>query len=166
MERMDVRSRNEYLKGIKESYLKTRNMKEKTQLLDEYCRSTGQARKYVIWKIHRAVLKPGQRKKGKEIYDNQVKAALAKIWETSDYPCGQRLMESQQLSEEAKKKLQEIYLSLNTTHLKRQIDVQLEKLYRVYEDKNKTPQAAIYQNLPPHIVRNYMIKQSSVGLGT
>ena len=86
-----MHSRNEYLKVVKESYLKARDRKEKTQLLDEYCRNTGQSRKYVIWKIHRANLKPKQRKKRKEIYDGQVKTALAKIWEIFDYPCGQRL---------------------------------------------------------------------------
>lgn len=86
-----MHSRNEYLKVIKESYLKARTRKEKTKLLDEYCRNTGHSRKYVIWKIHRAVLKPRQRKKRKEIYDGQVTAALAKIWEIFDYPCGQRL---------------------------------------------------------------------------
>ena len=40
MERMDMHSRNEYLKVIKESYLKASTMKEKTQLLHEYCRNT------------------------------------------------------------------------------------------------------------------------------
>lgn len=86
-----MHSRNEYLKVIKESYLKASARNEKTQLLDEYCRNTGQSRKYVIWKIHRAVLKPKQKKKRKEIYDGQVTAALATIWGIFDYPCGQRL---------------------------------------------------------------------------
>ena len=86
-----MHSRNEYLRLLRERYLKAKAGKEKTQLLDEYCRNTGQSRKYVIWKIHRAVLKPKQRKKRKEIYDGQVKAALAKIGEIFDYPCGQRL---------------------------------------------------------------------------
>jgi len=86
-----MHSRTEYLRVIRESYFKARTRKEKTQLLDEYCRNTGQSRKYVIWKVHRAVLKPKQRKKRKEQYDGQVKAALARIWEIFDYSCGQRL---------------------------------------------------------------------------
>ncbi|MFW6102187.1 MAG: hypothetical protein ACOC6O_00840 [Chloroflexota bacterium] len=53
MERMDMHSRNEYLKVIKDSYFKAKTRKEKTQLLGEYCRNTGQLRKYAIWKIHR-----------------------------------------------------------------------------------------------------------------
>jgi hypothetical protein len=91
MEKMDMHSRNEYLRVIRESYFKARTRKEKTQLLDEYCSNTGQSRKYVIRKIHRADLRPKQRKKRKEQYNGQVKAALAKIWEIFDYPCGQRL---------------------------------------------------------------------------
>jgi len=36
-------------------------------------------------------LRPKQRKKRKETYDGQVKAALVKVWEIFDCPCGQRL---------------------------------------------------------------------------
>jgi len=91
MEKMDVHSRNEYLKVIREKYFKAGTRKEKTRLLDEYCGNTGQSRKYVIWKIHKGMVKPKQRKKRKETYDGQVRAALAKMWEIFDYPCGQRL---------------------------------------------------------------------------
>ena len=51
MERMDMRSRNEYLKVLRERYLEAETRKEKTWILDEYCGNTGQARKYVIRKI-------------------------------------------------------------------------------------------------------------------
>ncbi len=91
MERMDMHSRNEYLKVIRKSYIKAGSRKGKTQILDEYCRNTGQTRKYVITKIHKAELRPKQRKKRKETYGGQVRAALARIWEIFDYPCGQRL---------------------------------------------------------------------------
>ena len=46
-----MHSRNEYLKVIKESYFKVNT------------------RKYIIWKIQQAILKPKQRKKRKEKYD-------------------------------------------------------------------------------------------------
>ena len=88
---MDMHSRNEYLKVIREKYFKARSKKERSQILNEYCSNIGQSRKHVIRKIHRAEIRPKQRKKRKEIYDGQVKAALAKIWEIFDYPCGQRL---------------------------------------------------------------------------
>ena len=73
---------------IREKYFKAGTRKEKTRLLDEYRGNTGQSIKYVVGKIHKAFLKPKQRKK---IYDGQVRAALAKIWEIFDYLCGQRL---------------------------------------------------------------------------
>jgi len=87
-----MHTRNEYLKVLRDKYLKSKTRKEKTQILDEYCNNTGQARKYVIRKIQPGVeLNPKQRKKRGEFYDGQVKAALVRIWEIFDYPCGQRL---------------------------------------------------------------------------
>lgn len=78
----------------------------------------------------------------------------------------QRLMESGQLSKEAKEELQGIYCSLNPAQLKREIDAKLEELYKVYEEKRKTQQADPYRKLVPRMVRNYMIQQSPVGLAT
>src|SRR4030043_111453 len=92
MEGMDMQSRNQYLKVLRERYLRARVKKEKTQILDEYCRNTGQVRKYVIRKIQPGVdLRPKQRKKKKQTYDGQVTAALAQIWEIFDCPRRQRL---------------------------------------------------------------------------
>ena len=87
-----MESRNQYLEVLRERYLRARAKKEKTQILDEYCRNTGQARKYVIRKIQPGIdLRPKQRKKRKQTYDGQVSAPLAKVWEIFDYPCDQRL---------------------------------------------------------------------------
>ena len=87
-----MHSRNEYLKVLRVRYLKAKARTEKSQILDEYCANTGQTRKYVIRKIQPGVeLKPKQRKKRREVYDGQVKPALAKIWEIFDCACGQRL---------------------------------------------------------------------------
>jgi len=91
MERMDTHSRNEYLKVARERYFKCKTKKEKSEILDEYCCNTGSPRKYVIRKIHGVNLEPKQRKKRRETYDGQVKAALAKVWDIFDCPCGQRL---------------------------------------------------------------------------
>ena len=67
-----MQSRNQYLKVLRERYLKAK-AKKKTQILDEYCYNTSQARKYVIRKIQPGVdLRPRQRKKRKETYDGQV----------------------------------------------------------------------------------------------
>jgi hypothetical protein len=92
MEGMDMHSRNEYLKVLREKYLKAQTKEEKSLILDKYCGNTGQARKYVIKKIHSGVgLRPKPRKKRKQTYDGQVSAALSRVWEIFDYPCGQRL---------------------------------------------------------------------------
>jgi len=74
-----MHSRNEYLKVVvvKERYFRARTKKEKSQILDEYCCNTGQSRKYVIMKIHKADLRPKQRKKRGETYDGWVRVALA-----------------------------------------------------------------------------------------
>ncbi|MCL0061108.1 transposase [Dehalococcoidia bacterium] len=92
MERMDMQSRDQYLKVLRERYFKAKAKKEKTEILDEYCRNTDQARKYVIRKMQSVVdLRPKPRKRRKQIYDGQVTATLAEVWEIFDRPCGQRL---------------------------------------------------------------------------
>jgi len=109
---MDMHSRNEYLKVLRERYLKVRTRKEKSRILDEYCSNTGQARKYVIRKIQPGVdLRPRQRKKRQETYNGEVKAALARVWEIFDYPCGQRLKPVLQTEVERLRRLGELKIS-------------------------------------------------------
>ncbi len=106
---MDMHSRNEYLKVLRERYLKARTRKEKSLILDEYCSNTGQARKYLIRKIQPGVdLMPRQRKKRQETYDGEVRAALARVWEIFDYPCGQRLKPVLQTEVERLRRLGEL----------------------------------------------------------
>jgi hypothetical protein len=78
----------------------------------------------------------------------------------------QRLMGSEQISEEAKEELRRVYLSLNPAELKRNIDTKLAKLYQTYEQKKNTQEVNPYKKLVPDTVRNYMIKQFPVGLAT
>jgi hypothetical protein len=90
---MNKGARDEYMKTLRERYLKA-SKKEKGKILDEYCRNTGQERKYSIKKFrYKAGLKDekAERKARKETYDGAVKAPLALIWEIFDRPCGQRL---------------------------------------------------------------------------
>jgi len=88
---MNMASRLEYLKTIKERYLKS-SKKEKGKLLDEYTRNTKQSRKYAIRKLQpRVSLKQKERKKRKCVYDKETVYYLTKIWEVMDCPCGQRL---------------------------------------------------------------------------
>jgi hypothetical protein len=77
---IDMHSRNEYLKVLRERYVKAKTKKEKSRIMDEYCLDTGQARKYAIRKIQQNVslnLKPRRRRR--EIYDGQLTVALARV---------------------------------------------------------------------------------------
>jgi hypothetical protein len=91
---MNMETRNEYLKELRDEYLQTKSKKGKSKLLDEARKRTKLNRKYLIRK-----LKPfsnldktkEDRKKRKRTYNKRVVAALVKIWKIMDYPCGQRL---------------------------------------------------------------------------
>ena len=78
----------------------------------------------------------------------------------------QRLMESNQLPEESKRKLEAIYLSLNPAQLKRSIDTKLDKLHQTYEQKGRAQQVDPMRKVVPHTVTSFMIQQPKVGLPT
>lgn len=93
---MDMHSRNQYLQTLltaKGYHLKTKT--EKSMVLDEYCHTTGQNRKYVIRKIRSGGYAEDRtrvrRRHRASYYDGEVTAALVTCWEIFDYPCGQRL---------------------------------------------------------------------------
>lgn len=44
---MDIHSRKEYIKVLRERYLKAKIRNEKAQILDKYCQNTGPARKFL-----------------------------------------------------------------------------------------------------------------------
>jgi len=91
MERMDMRSRKQYLKVLLGQYVKA-DRRNKGLLLDEYCKNTGQNRKYVIRKINALLFKePPPRKKRVACYGAEVHRALLWLWKVFDHPCGQRL---------------------------------------------------------------------------
>jgi hypothetical protein len=87
---MDIQARDQYMETLRTAYYKG-DRKKKTEILDEYCRNTGQDRKYVIKKFGYKVRLKGTRKPRKEYYNGPVKVALVKMWEIFDYPCGSRL---------------------------------------------------------------------------
>jgi hypothetical protein len=91
MHRMDMRSREQYLKALLGRYLRVRK-RGKSALLDEYCRNTGMARKSVLRKIG-GLLKgeSSPRKQRRSEYGRPVRLALETLWEIFDRPCGQRL---------------------------------------------------------------------------
>lgn len=94
MEEMDLMARDQYLKVLIRGYLKG-DRKTKGRTLDEYCKNTGQSRKYVIRKIGQILIRgrvsTGKKRKRNKTYEKDVEMALVKVWKTFDYPCGQRL---------------------------------------------------------------------------
>jgi len=78
----------------------------------------------------------------------------------------QRLLESTQVSEETRKELKGIYLSLNPAELKRSIDVKLDKLYQTYKQKGRTQQSNPHKRSIPRSVTPFMMQQPKVGLPT
>lgn len=88
---MDMNARNQYLKVLQEQYFKAKSRKEKSSILDEYCKNTGQNRKYVIRRIHSRIPPEPKKRTRERFYDGHVRAALVKVWKIFDYMCGQRL---------------------------------------------------------------------------
>jgi len=154
---MNIQARNQYMETLRERYLKA-NKKEKGRILDEYCRNTGQDRKYTIKKFRYKVRlkRPEERKRRKEYYDGYVRAALVRLWEIFDYPCGQRLepllkTEVERLrkqkelicSDEVAAKLQKISFRTIDEKLKHQKEVL--RLKRKYHAKINP---LLYQKIP------------------
>lgn len=89
---MSINTRKEYLKKVKQRYLKA-NKSEKGSMLSEFIKNTGYNKKYAI-----RILAPAHSYKDKCInrkahftYTNNDIYYLKKIWEIMDYPCGQRM---------------------------------------------------------------------------
>lgn len=84
-------SRKQYLQRLLERYLEARK-RQKGSILDEFCRNTGQNRKYVIRKIGRlASTEPRPPRRRAPHYGQETARALETLWKMFDYPCGQRL---------------------------------------------------------------------------
>lgn len=91
MLRMDMRSREQYLKALLGRYLRA-GKRGKSAILDQYCQTTGMARKSALRKVRSLVMGQARpRKKRPPIYGRPVRVALETLWEIFDRPCGQRL---------------------------------------------------------------------------
>ena len=91
---MNQMTKKELIKEVKPRYLKAAK-KEKSKILDEFCKSTEYARKYAIGilqaKFDNDRIKNEGRKKRKPIYANPAITTAIRIWEVLDFPCGARL---------------------------------------------------------------------------
>ena len=123
---MNIGARNQYLQVLQDRYFIAKSKKEKSVILDEYCRNTGQKRKYVIRKINHYdfSLKKKRKRNKSNIYNLDVVIPLIKIWEIFDCPCGQRLVPLLKNEVERLRNLKEISIS----------DEVLEKLKKISPD--------------------------------
>lgn len=97
---MDMKTRNHYLNTLitKNRGYHLRPKKEKSKILKEFCRMTGQHRTAVSKKIRSGKYaktmryETGEEKRTRASpYDTQITTYLIKLWEIFDYSCGQRL---------------------------------------------------------------------------
>jgi len=155
---MDMHSRNQYLKELQQKYFMSRLRKERSSILDEYCRNTHQNRKYIISKINSSFSsKPKERKKRKHIYDGYVKAALAEIWEIFDYPCGQRLAPLLKTEVSRLRQLEEIFIynevaeklaTISSATIDRKLKHQREVLHLARKRGGPKPSSLLYKKVP------------------
>jgi hypothetical protein len=94
---MTTMSKKELISATKARYLKS-GKKAKGKILDEFCATTGYARKYAIAILaaghdHKRVATMG-RKAREPKYGSDVILVVEKIWELLDFPCGVRLQPS------------------------------------------------------------------------
>lgn len=87
---MTKTTRKELLSAIKQRYLKA-TREEKTEILNEFCKSTDYNRLYAI-----RILQAGHQYKSwtrnrPSTYDSKFMLLVIRLWELLDYPCGTRL---------------------------------------------------------------------------
>lgn len=90
---MSPHSKMELTKIVAKRYLRAKNKREKTKILDEYCANSGYNRKYAITKIRAHCYQEKEPKKRgrKPKYSKKAEALLIQIWESFDKICGERL---------------------------------------------------------------------------
>ena len=152
-----MNARNQYLKVLQKKYFMAKSRKEKSLILDEYCKNTHQNRKYIIRKIRSRISLAVKRRGGKKvIYDGYVKTALAKLWDIFDEPCGQRLAPLLKTEVDRLRQLEEIFISnevrdklkrISPRTIDRALRRQKEALHlnRKYRQKRNP---LIYQKIP------------------
>ena len=92
-EKMNIDERYQYLQRMQRRYRQA-NRGEKTVLLDEMEAHPGQHRKALLRRMHSSLERHTRSQEREKTYGPEVDAALAVIWEASDYVCAERLQPS------------------------------------------------------------------------
>ena len=154
---MNMDARRQYLKVVQERYFMAKSRKDKSSILDEYCKNTHQNRKYAIRRIRSFSSAPKERRKRKQTYDGYVKAALAKLWEIFDYPCGQRLAPLLKTETSRLRQLEEIFIStevaqklatISPATIDRKLKHQREVLHLNRKRGGPKPASLLYKRIP------------------
>lgn len=95
---MSKQSRKENIENLRYHYQRSRTRKEKSKLLDIFCKAYGHERKYAIRllsgkssKKKVAVREKGKRGGSCKKYTSQEVMILKELWMVSEQPCGKRL---------------------------------------------------------------------------
>jgi hypothetical protein len=155
---MDMHSRTEYLKELQQRYFMAGSRKEKSAILSEYCNNTHQNRKYAITRIRSFVSsRPKERRKRKRIYDGHVKAALVRMYEIFDYPCGQRLAPLLKTEVSRLRQLEEIFIPnevaeklkrISPATIDRALKRQRQALHLKRTRAKPKPSSLLYKRIP------------------
>ena len=157
---MDMHSRNQYLKSIREEYLRASKTK-KGLLLDEAGKRTDLSRLYLIRKLSPLAdlepKRPYEKRKRETKYGSDIKVALARVWEIFDYPCGQRLapllktevkrlraFRELMITNEVSKKLQRI----SSATIDRKLRHEKEVMLRLRKKGRPKSKSLLYQKIP------------------
>jgi hypothetical protein len=161
---MDMHSREQYLERVREEYRKA-DKKSKTRLLNEARKRTRLNRKVLIGKLAHPAVERRKKKRGprQPTYSREVQAALIKVWEVFDYPCGQRLApalrqeierlrEAKELvcSEDVAGKLKTISAKTIDRLLKRERD-----LRGLRQNRNPSVHPLLYQKVPVKVASEW-----------
>lgn len=107
-------AKKELLSEIKPRYLKA-NKKEKSDILDEFCKNTGYNRKYAVRILQAGYDATKRERQGRKQrankYGHDVFSVIVKVWELLEYPCGARLKPSLVSTAEAMERFGELHLS-------------------------------------------------------
>ena len=90
VEKMSIEERYQYLRRMQSRY-RCATRAEKTALLDEMTTHTGLHRKALIRRLNSDLTRQPRRRERDKTYGPEVDAALAVLWEASDYVCPERL---------------------------------------------------------------------------
>jgi len=165
-----MKAKNQYLHTLitQRGGYHLQGRKQRSVILDEYCRITGQNRDYVSRKIKSgAYIKTMHQEKGEtkrtraSKYDGDVTAHLIRLWEIFDHPCGQRMVG--QIRDELDRlyRFGEIFISsemaeklksISSAEIDRSLAAHKEKEHLKVKYKKKV-HPLLYQKIPVKIAR-------------